>query len=183
MPDSLAAFRGTTRQELVYLGREHLKHNLQQSDRDTLNSAASKLATHTAVGSVVGIGLGIWLGLRVRRMRMNIFNTFKVMERPTHVQFVSGRLEPVPDLSPLLRPTILSDMAMFTLFAAGGLFMGGETGLVTGVYSARRTIGKDPESKERIQRAFEKLRAEMLRRQADALDGGQSVSEKVTEIF
>ncbi|KAL2374271.1 hypothetical protein BDBG_04150 [Blastomyces gilchristii SLH14081] len=183
MPDSLAAFRGTTRRELADLAREHLKHNLQQSDRDTLNSAASKLATHTTLGSIIGIGLGMYLGLRVRRVRMDMFTAFRVAEKPTHVQFANGRLEPVPDLSPMLRPTTLGDMAMFALFSAGGLFVGGESGLITGVYSARKTIGKDPESKKRIQRAFAKLRADILRRQADRLDGDQSVTEKVSELF
>ncbi|OJD14579.1 hypothetical protein AJ78_05097 [Emergomyces pasteurianus Ep9510] len=183
MPDSLAAFRGTTRQELADLAREHLKHDLQESDRDALNSAASKLATHTTLGSLVGIGLGMYLALRIRRMRMDMFNAFRVAEKPTHVQFASGRQEPVPDLSPLLRPTTMGDIAMFGLFSAGGLFVGGETGLITGVYSARRTIGRDPESKARIERAFAKLRAEILRRQADRLDGGKSVTEKVAEIF
>lgn len=83
----------------------------------------------------------------------------------------------------MLRPTTLGDIAMFGLFSAGGLFIGGETGLVTGVYSARRTIGRDPESKSRIEHAFAKLRADILRRQADRLDGGQSMTEKVAEIF
>ena len=55
--------------------------------------------------------------------------------------------------------------------------MGGETGLLTGSGSAGRTITKDPESRERIEKAFRKFRADVLRKQADAIDEKSSVSE------
>ncbi|PGH12231.1 hypothetical protein AJ79_04411 [Helicocarpus griseus UAMH5409] len=183
MPDSLAAFRGTTRQELSDLAQEHMKHDLQPEDRDKLKSASSKLGTHATLGSLLGIGLGMYMAFRIRRARMDMFNAFRLAEKPTHMQFANGRTETVPDLTPYLRPTTIGDMAMFTFFSAGGLFLGGETGLACGVWSARRTISKDPESKKRIENAFAKLRADILRRQADKLDGGKTVPEKVADIF
>ncbi|KAK2742411.1 hypothetical protein FQN55_007849 [Onygenales sp. PD_40] len=183
MPESLAAFRGTTRNELTSLAQEHMQHDLQPADRSKLKQAAGKLGTHAQIGSVLGVGLGLLMAYRIRRLRVDTFNAFRVAEKPTHIQFANGRLEPLPDLTPFVRPTTLGDIAMFGLFTAGGLFIGGETGLMTGIYSARKTISKDPESKARIENAFGKLRADILRRQADKLDGKQSVSEKISEIF
>ena len=68
-------------------------------------------------------------------------------------------------------------MATYLFFGAGGLFVGGETGLLTGTGSAGRTIPKDPESRQRIETAFRRFRADMLRKQADAIDQRSSVSE------
>ena len=208
MPESLAAFRGNTRQELSDLAQEHMKHDLQPEDRDKLNSAASKIGTQASLGSILGIGLGMFMAFRVRRARMGMSDAFRVVEKPTHIQFSNGRTgkdiryrtqvckcgqllltncfvnkEPVPDLTPYIRPTTIGDIAMFTFFSMGGLFLGGETGLVTGIWSAKRTISQDPESKARIEKAFAKLRADILRRQADDLDGGKSVPQKVSEMF
>ena len=62
----------------------------------------------------------------------------------------------------------------------GGLFVGGETGLLFGSMAAGRTITRDSGARERIERAFRKFRAETLRREADLLDGGEGV---VGELF
>ena len=74
-----------------------------------------------------------------------------------------------------MKPTTLGDVATYTFFSAGGLFIGGETGLLTGSYSASRTISRDSGSKARIETAFRKFRADVLRKEADRLDGGGSV--------
>ena len=89
--------------------------------------------------------------------------------------------EPIPDLTPFLRPSTLGDVAAYTLFAAGGLFFGGELGLLTGSFSANRVITRDPDSRRRIETAFKKFRAEVLRAQAAALETGveSSTSEKL----
>ena len=68
-----------------------MKHDLQQSDRDALNSAAQKFGTFTTVGSLVGLGLGAVLAFRVRSARVRYFQAFRAMEKPTHVQFAGGR--------------------------------------------------------------------------------------------
>ena len=57
------------------------------------------------------------------------------------------------------------------LFGAGGLFIGGETGLLTGSFSARRSLTADDDRRTRIERAFRSFRADVLRQQADFIDG------------
>lgn len=55
--------------------------------------------------------------------------------------------------------------------------IGGEGGLLTGSGSAGRTIGRDVDSKERIETAFRRFRADVLRQEADDLDGGKGVTD------
>ena len=81
----------------------------------------------------------------------------------------------------MVKPTTLGDIAAYTLFSAGGLFLGGELGLLTGSYSGMRSITQDPEARERIERAFKSFRADLLRREADALDGGGSVLDRILQ--
>ena len=86
-------------------------------------------------------------------------------------------IEAVPDVTPFLRPSTLGDVATYTFFGFGCLFIGGETGILTGSASARRTINRNPESRERIETAFRRVRADLLRKQADELDKKKSVTE------
>ena len=85
-------------------------------------------------------------------------------------------VEAIPDIAPLLKPTTVGDVAAYVLFGAGGVFLGGETGLLTGSASASRTIAKNPDSRARIETAFRKFRADVLRKEADDLDGGKGVA-------
>ena len=89
--DSLAVFRKSVGDDISKLAEEHLKHDLQDSDRDTLNSAASKMTTYAGVGSVLGLGLGLFLAFRVRSNRTKMFNAFRAAGKPTHVKFADGR--------------------------------------------------------------------------------------------
>jgi hypothetical protein len=148
-------------------------HSLQASDRTALQSAASRLSTHTTIGSVVGFSLGLFAAIRLRRNRTAMFNAFRASEKPTSVQFANGRTETLPDLTPMLKPSTLGDVATYTLFGLAGLFVGGETGLLTGGLSAQSAIKKDPEAKKRIETAFRKFRAETLRLEADQLEKGE----------
>ncbi|EON62367.1 hypothetical protein W97_01589 [Coniosporium apollinis CBS 100218] len=177
--DSLAIFRRTGHEDLQKLAEEHFKHDLEDKDRETLYKAAGKLSRHAAIGSIVGLGLGLYAAYRLRNARLAYFQAFRAAEKPKAVQFADGRTEPIPDLEPLLRPSRWGDIATYTLFGISGLFLGGETGLLTGSASARRTVRKDPESKARIEKAFRKFRAEVLRKQADALEGTSSLKEKI----
>ncbi len=77
----------------------------------------------------------------------------------------------------MLRPSTLGDIAAYTFFGFGGLFLGGETGLLTGSASAGRTITRDPESRQRIETAFRRFRADVLRKEADTLDQKKGVTE------
>jgi hypothetical protein len=190
--DSLALFRKSMGNELGALAEQHYQHecvplyqsiailcilttlpSLQASDRATLQSAASRLSTHTTIGSVVGFSLGLYAAIRLRRNRTAMFNAFRTTEKPVAVQFAGGRTETLPDLTPMLKPSTLGDIATYTLFGLGGLFVGGETGLLTGGLSAGSAIRKDPEAKRRIETAFRKFRAETLRLEADQLEKGE----------
>ena len=113
---SFAALRRSQGDELAKLAEEHFKHDLQDQDKEQLKKAAAKFSTHALVGSVIGIGLGAFLAFRVRTARTKMFQAFKATERPTHVKFANGREEAIPDLTPLLRPTTLGDIAAYTFF-------------------------------------------------------------------
>jgi len=177
--ESLAAFRRHHGNELAQLAEEHLNKDLQQSDRDTLRVASQRFQRHAVIGSIVGLGLGVLMAYRVRSLRMRMFTAFKTKEKPTSVQFADGRTEPIPDLTNLARPTLLGDVAAYFFFSAGGLFIGGETGLLTGSFSAGRLVTKDSDSRKRIEDAFRSFRADALRQEADKLDGGGSVFNKI----
>jgi hypothetical protein len=111
-----------------------------------------------------------------------MFNAFKASEQPTAVKFASGREEAIPDLTPMLRPSTLGDVATYSLLGAGGLFFGGETGLLTGSFRARSQIGADRESRDRIQTAFRKFQADALRTQANLLDSGSREGDSAWTI-
>jgi len=167
--ESLAVFRKNASADLRKLAEKHMQHDLQQSDRDTLESAAKKVSTHAAIGSAIGISLGLFLAIRLRTARKAMFQAFRAQQKPTAVQFADGRTEAIPDLTPLLQPTTLGDIATYTFFSAGGLFIGGETGFVTGSASASRSIRSDPESKKRIEKAFRSYRVDVLKKEIEQL--------------
>lgn len=52
-------------------------------------------------------------------------------------------------------------------------------GLAGGAASASRSVSKDPESRKRIETAFRRFRADVLRKEADELDKGSSVWDKM----
>lgn len=87
--------------------------------------------------------------------------------------------EPLPDINSMLKPSALGDTATILLFSAGGLFLGGELGMLTGTASARRTISQDPESMKRITSAFRRFRADALRKEAKWLDSEDSASTDI----
>ncbi|KAK3614471.1 hypothetical protein LTR56_027237 [Elasticomyces elasticus] len=170
--DSLAMFRKSMGPEMAALAENHYKHDLQPQDRDALKSAASTVSTHVTVGSILGVGLGVFLAYRLRTSRTAMFNAFKASEKPTSVRFASGREEAIPDVTPLIRPSRLGDVATYSLLGIGGLFFGGETGLLTGSFRSRQQIAADRDSRDRIQLAFRKFQADALREQANRLDAG-----------
>jgi hypothetical protein len=145
--------------------------SLRESDRDLLKKAASRASTHAVVGSVIGIALGAALGFRMRANRKAFYQAIRVTEKPTHVRFADGREEAIPDITPLLKPTPLGDVATLTFCAIAGLFLGGETGLLTGTSSAKRMITNDPATQQRITTAFRSYQADVLRKQIQQLEG------------
>jgi hypothetical protein len=82
-----------------------------------------------------------------------------------------NQTEPIPDLTPFLRPTTLGDAATYTFFGIAGLFLGGELGLLTGAGSARHKITGDPQRKRRIEKALLAFRVDVLREQLRVAEG------------
>lgn len=103
-----------------------------------------------------------------------MYQAFKTSNKPTHVKFADGREEALPDLTNVMKPTPLGDIAAFTFFSMGGVFLGGEAGLLTGSWAAKRKISQDAEQKKRIERAFNAFRADVLRKQIEQLEGGKN---------
>ncbi|CRK38953.1 hypothetical protein BN1708_007923 [Verticillium longisporum] len=161
----------------MQLAEKHLEHDLKPQDRDALKSAAAKVSFHATVGSLVGLGLGVFMAYRLRRARADMFTAFRAAEKPTHVQFADGRTEPIPNIAPFLKPSTAGDIATYGLLGLGSLFLGGETGFLTGSWSATRAISRDAESRQRIETAFRRFRADVLRKQADQLDGGSKITD------
>ncbi|KAF4225624.1 hypothetical protein CNMCM6457_008046 [Aspergillus fumigatiaffinis] len=179
MPESSFSIRSRRGDELTRLADQHMQHDLQPEDRDVLKSAASRVSLWTTVGSAVGIGLGLYVAFRLRSTRKAFFQAFRAAEKPTQVVFADGRTEAIPDITPLLKPTTWGDFATYFFASAGGLFLGGELGFFAGAASGSRSITKDPERRKRIENAFRKFRADVLRKEADALDHDQNVFEKM----
>ena len=87
------------------------------------------------------------------------------------MRFLDGREEAIPDITPLLKPTVFGDIATYTLFAAGGIFAGGEIGLWLGGWRAKRGVEQgDPGGRGRIEAAFRRFRADVLRKEAEGLE-------------
>jgi hypothetical protein len=170
MTGSLAAFRNSRSVDLRRLAEEHLQHDLSQEDRDTLRRAGSKVSTYAKAGSLFGVGFGIYCAFRLRSMRMAYFNAFRATEKPVRVQFADGRTEPIPDISDKLAPSKWGDAATCFFFATGGLFLGGEVGLITGTASASRTITKNSQVRERVEKAFKDYRIDALRQEIKRLE-------------
>jgi hypothetical protein len=168
--ESFAMTRKTMGPELAKLAEEHMKHDLQQSDRDALHKAASTVSTWATAGSLLGLSLGTLLAFRIRRSRTALFKAFKTREQPTALRFASGKEEPLPDLTNAMKPSTLGDVATYCLLGGGGIFFGGETGLLAGSFRARQQIGSDRDGRDRIQRAFRRFQADALRQQAQLLE-------------
>ena len=73
----------------------------------------------------------------------------------------------------MLQPSRLGDVATYAFLGLGGVFVGGELGVLGGTVRARQTIGADRESRERISLAFRRFQADALRVQAKALEEGR----------
>ncbi|KAI1820548.1 hypothetical protein F4861DRAFT_522557 [Xylaria intraflava] len=171
----LQPFRQSTQQEeLARLANKHAETALEPADREALNSATNRLATASTAGSIIGLGLGIYASIRLRRLRTDMFAAFRAAEKPSFVVFPSGRQEAIPDTTPLMRPTVLGDIATFYFFGLGATLLGGETGTLAGSLLASRALDRDPASRERIEKAHRLLKADLLRKEAARLESGGS---------
>ena len=105
-----------------------------------------------------------------------MYQAFRAAEKPTHVRFADGREEAIPDIGPLLKPSGAGDVITYTFFGIAGLFLGGETGLLTGSWAAQRTIAQQPDTKDRVEKAFRSFRADVMRKQIEQLEGEKKES-------
>ncbi|PWY67141.1 hypothetical protein BO70DRAFT_418801 [Aspergillus heteromorphus CBS 117.55] len=179
MPDFALRTQNQRADALARLADDHLQQDLRPDDRVALHSAARAVSRWTLVAGSLGLGLGLFVALRLRSSRKAVFDAFRARERPTGLVFADGRTGPDPlprrihpRSHPLLKPTALGDVATYILAGTGGLFLGAELGFLGGVSSGSSQIMGDPERRDRIERAFRKFRADVLRKEADALDGG-----------
>lgn len=170
---SFAIFRQVGADDLKRLADEHVQHDLTQQDRDILKSATSKLSTYTTIGSLFGLGLTTVLAFRIRQNRMKMFEAFKTAKKPTHVKFADGREEALPDMTPLMQPTSTGDIATYGFFGIAGLFLGGEFGLLLGQSALRKTITQNPETRARVEKAYRGFKADILRKELQAVENGQ----------
>lgn len=123
------------------------------------------------------------MAFRFRRGRAQMFAAMRAHERPTHIQFANGRTEPLPDMTPYLKPSTLGDVAAYTFFGAGGLFLFGETGGVLGGYMAKKSLFSDMEAQKRIETAFRRFRADVLKREVQELEKPDSIGSKVGDML
>lgn len=72
----------------------------------------------------------------------------------------------------MVKPSTVGDVLTYSLFGLGGLFLGGEVGVLAGASSAKRTIAADAQSRARIETAFRRFRADSLRAEATKLEQG-----------
>lgn len=89
------------------------------------------------------------------------------------------RVEAIPDITPLMRPTKLGDFATYFFFGLGGTMLGGELGLLTGTWSASRSLSKDPASWVRIEKAYRAMRVDFLRKEAARLESDNTSSLRI----
>ncbi|KAK0622293.1 hypothetical protein B0T14DRAFT_544269 [Immersiella caudata] len=175
-----AVFRNYPDKDLAQIGEDHLRNDLSSEDRSHLRSAASKVSTHTAVGSILGLGLGITLASRIHANRVVLYNATKAVSRPTELVFANGHRAIHPPDALVRRP----DAATYAAFGLGGVFLGGELGFLSGSASAGRYISGYPESKKRVEQAFRKFQVDGLKREIDILEGkrkGEYSWEKMKE--
>lgn len=198
---SLAALRGSPKHdELAQLAETHFKNDLTQDDREVLKGAAKTLNLHATVGSVLGLGVGCLLAYRARRLRHNWFHQFQATEKPAQVVFRSGKTGEslllqgrasvacgesgreltrstvdVPDVTDLVAPSRAGDFAAYFFLGLGGLFLGGETGLLSGTSMAWRKVKADEERRRRVENAYRAFKVDMLHKEIYELERGGNV--------
>ena len=83
--------------------------------------------------------------------------------------------ESIPDVSPLLKPNKWADFATVFFFGLGGVFLGGETGFLSGTWSATRLITADVQRRNRIEEAYRRFRVDYLKGEIKNLEAGHGL--------
>lgn len=74
------------------------------------------------------------------------------------------------NITRLIKPSVFGKIASYVLIPAGGILLGLTLGEKVGQYFVRKTALGQPETRARIDAQRGKIRAEMIRREADWLD-------------
>lgn len=81
----------------------------------------------------------------------------------------------IPDVTSKVAPSSVGDFAAYFLLGMGGLFLGGETGFLTGGSIAARRVRADADRRKRVEDAYRAFKIDALRQQADELEKGAPV--------
>lgn len=81
----------------------------------------------------------------------------------------------VPDVTSRLAPSPLGDFAAYFFLGMGGLFLGGETGFLTGTSMAARRVRADADRRKRVEDAYRAFKIDLLRKEAKNLEDGAAV--------
>jgi hypothetical protein len=81
----------------------------------------------------------------------------------------------VPDVTAKLAPSPLGDFAAYFFLGMGGLFLGGETGFLTGTSMAARRVRADADRRKRVEDAYRAFKIDLHRKEAKALEEGRSI--------
>ncbi|KAL8791608.1 MAG: hypothetical protein Q9195_005813 [Heterodermia aff. obscurata] len=164
-----------TSQDLKLLTEQRYQRDLSDSDREVLENAARKLRTYVTAGKILGLGLGLFSAFRIRRSKMQKYTAFHTQEKPLHVVFADGRIEAASGLSTVSKPSKFGHVATYTLLGLCGCAIGRDAGGFLGHMSNRKSLNQDPNLKVRVEELHQQLRAEILRKEADALDKKQDL--------
>ena len=69
----------------------------------------------------------------------------------------------------------MGDFAAYFFLGMGGLFLGGETGFLTGTSMAARRVRADAERRKRVENAYRAFKIDLLRKEAKDLEDGAAV--------
>lgn len=81
----------------------------------------------------------------------------------------------VPDVTSRLAPSPVGDFAAYFFLGMGGLFLGGETGFLSGTSIAARRVRADAERRRRVEDAYRAFKIDLLRKELESLEKGGAV--------
>lgn len=74
-----------------------------------------------------------------------------------------------------LAPSPVGDFAAYFFLGMGGLFLGGETGFLSGTSIAARRVRADAERRKRVEDAYRAFKIDLLRKEVESLEKGGAV--------
>lgn len=81
----------------------------------------------------------------------------------------------MPDVTSRLAPSPVGDSAAYFFLGLGGLFLGGETGFLSGTSIAARRVRADADRRKRVEDAYRGFKIDLLRKELQSLEQGGAV--------